>query len=216
MRSSLAGDSIRGMEISVKMRVLAAAILSLGIFAPAILYAGTMDNKGSAFTNSEGQKVTCSAGFDATRYTPATDVFAIIGSSNKTVRITSIVVTGTATANSPADVLLVKRSTANSGGTPTEITPTNYDSSDPACTASVVKYAAAPTLGALIGVVRDTKMTLNAPGAAAMYPLVWDFGTRNQRALVLRGANELAALNWQGAATPAGMDLSVTIEWTEE
>src|SRR6267143_1654293 len=48
--------------------------------------------------------------------TLATDIFTITGSATKTIRISHIEITATATLNGGATFLLVKRSTANSGG----------------------------------------------------------------------------------------------------
>ena len=74
------------------------------------------------FSPVDGGKATCSAAkIGLVPASSATDVFTITGSATKTVRVTRIEITATTTAATPAalDVLLLKRSTANSGGTST-------------------------------------------------------------------------------------------------
>jgi hypothetical protein len=168
---------------------------------------------------SVGTLTAYSAGFDITGYALATDVFAIKGSATKTVKIWLIAINGQATGNDQIDLILVKRSTANSGGTPTTISAVPMDSANPAATAALVKYGAAPTLGTIVpGEVRDTQLSLPSVGLLAFSSstVIWEFGTRGGQPLTLNGANEVLALNFQGVSPPAGMNLSVTIEWTEE
>lgn len=163
-------------------------------------------------------KATYSAAFDVTGYATPTDLWAIGGSASKTIKINRISVNGQATTSTQVDLLLVKRSTANTGGTPTSITLVPMDSADAAASATVVSYAAAPVLGTLVGSVRDSQATLPPPTSStpSLTYLLWDFGTRNDKPLILHGTAEMVALNFQGAALPAGMKLSIDIEWTEE
>jgi hypothetical protein len=71
----------------------------------------------------EGTRATFSVG--AAGITPAataTDILTLYGSGTKTVRVSRIKISGTATSGATADILLVRRSTANSGGTATNPT----------------------------------------------------------------------------------------------
>lgn len=157
-----------------------------------------------------------SAGFDIDGYATPTDLFAIIGSATKTVKISKISLTGQASSQAQIDVVLLKRSTANSGGSPTSITAVAHDSADSAASASVVTYGTAPTLGTLVGSLRDTQLTL--PGSTFSFAtsrVEWDFQKSGSKPIVLRGVNELLTLNLQGAALPSGMHLSCDIEWIE-
>lgn len=145
----------------------------------------------------------------------ATDVFAITGSAAKLVRVTRIEVSGTQTTAGIVSVLVTKRSTANSGGTSTAPAMVPHDSLNAAAVASVLLYSANPTIGTTVGVVRSDKLLLPAPaGTSQAPPLVFDFGTRNGQAMVLR-VNQVLAVSFNGA-TVAGGSLNFNVEWTEE
>lgn len=93
---------------------------------------------GVASINTEGTKTTYSVGI--TGFTPAataTDFFNIIGSATKTVRVTRIAISGMATSGASIAISLVKRSAANTSGTPTTPTPVPHDANDAAATAVV-------------------------------------------------------------------------------
>jgi hypothetical protein len=126
-------------------------------------------------------------------------------------------VSGRATAANQLDVQLVKRSSADSGGTPTALTAVSHDSNDGAATAAVSSFAAAPTAGTLLGAVRAQQINLSAAGSGgAAVPVEFDFGTVNDKAIVLNSASEALYLNLNGAALPAGTVLNVFVEWSEE
>lgn len=148
--------------------------------------------------------------------TGPTDWFTITGSATKTVRVTNIVVCGTATAASTIDLVLTKHSTADTGGTTgTAPTAVPLDSNDAAVTAAAAIYTANPTVGTLVGTAIDTvKLNLGAAGAAGCVSL--DYGVRNAQALVLRGVAQQVAVNLAGATMPAGISLDVRVELTEE
>lgn len=196
-------------------KLLLAALLAL---TPAFASAQVTTKQGAAVVDGTSLRTTCYAAFDVAGYTTPTDLWALTGSATTTVRLVSVELSGTATASTSSDVILVKRSSANSGGTPTSITPVQSDSADAPCTATVVKYGAAPTTGTLVAELKGAQITM--PPAASSTPaltyLSWLFGTPNSKPAVLRGVNEVAALNFQGAALPAGMRISVSIVWTEE
>lgn len=165
--------------------------------------------------NSEGTKTTYSAatgGF--TPATTATDFLTIVGSSTKTIRVTRISIWGFATSAISEEILLIVRTTANTSGTASQPTIAQHDQNDTAPTAVVNLYSANPTLGSSGGVLRQAKLNCGATGAAGQ--LVWDFGLRNAKAIVLRGVAQCLALNYNGAAVPSGMKLSIEVEWTEE
>ena len=86
----------------------------------------------------------------------ATDIFTIIGSATKTIRISRIQFSGRATAAAACDVSIVKRSTADTGGTPGTVpTIVPLDSTDAAATAVCATYTAVPTLGTAVGAIRS-------------------------------------------------------------
>src|SRR6266550_8344389 len=93
-----------------------------------------------AITTVDGAKSTYSAAkVGLVPGSSATDFFTLTGSATKTVRITRITITATTTSATPValDILLLKRSTANTGGTSTgSPTAVPHDSANPAATAT--------------------------------------------------------------------------------
>jgi len=183
---------------------------------------GTLDQQRSAIgttgipaVNSEGSKATYSVGVIA--FTPVatpTDFFTLVGSATKIVRLLRISISGIATAAISVDVQLIKRTTANSGGTSAQPAIGQHDSNDSAPTAVVNTYSVNPTTGTGGGTFRAGKLNLGATGAAGQ--LVWDFTTRNGKGLVLRGIAQAYVLNWGGAAVPSGTLLDIDCEFSEE
>lgn len=155
---------------------------------------------------------------DVTPVATATDVVVLSGSASKVIRVTKVSIVGTATAASIYDHYVIKRTTANTAGTSTTPTAAQSDSSDPAQSATLRLYTANPSaLGTGVS-VEANKTYLAAgstPGAAAL-PVVYTFGTRNEKAVVLRGTSESLAINFGGQAVPAGASLYLSIEWTED
>ena len=154
---------------------------------------------------------------DVTPVATATDVVVLSGSVNKVIRVTKVSIVGTATAASIYDHYIIKRTTANTGGTSTTKTAAQSDSTDAAQSATLSLYTANPTLGTGV-TVEGNKTYLAAgatPGAAAL-PYVYTFGTRNDKAIVLRGTAESLAINFGGQAVPSGANLYLSIEWTED
>lgn len=144
----------------------------------------------------------------------ATDLVTIYGSSTKTINILNIWVTGVQTTAGQAQFVLVKRSTANAGGTSTAPVKVVYDSLDAAATAVILAYTANPTtLGTSIGNVKADRIFL--PGAASASDaqgLLWSFV--NGKQMILRGAAQGIGINLNGV-TIAGGSINVNIEWTE-
>lgn len=171
---------------------------------------------GIASVNTEGIKDTYSVATSG--FTPAataTDFFSIVGSGTKTVRILRITISGNATAAISEDILLIKRSTASTGGTPAALTVGLHDSNGNAVTATVNTWTANPgSLGTTAGTFRAKRMNLGATGAAG--EAIWDFTTRNGRGIVLRGIAQSLNLNYNGAAVPGGMTLNIDVEFSEE
>jgi hypothetical protein len=165
--------------------------------------------------NIEGTKATYSTiSLDFTPAATATDIWSLIGSATKTVRLLRLAVTGLATAAATVDLRLLFYSAANTGGTATQPVLVSHDSNNAAATAVVNLYSANPTLGTLVGGFRARKLNLGAAGAAGM--VVWDFSTNNDQAFVLRGVAQQISLNWNGQAVPSGTSLDIEAEFTEE
>ena len=146
--------------------------------------------------------------------TLATDIFTITGSATKTIRINRITLSGTQTTASVANIILTKRSTANTAGTSAAQTAVPHNSTNPAATATVLAYTANPTLGTFVGNLVTKKLFISTTtGTPDEFKV--EFGTRNSQAIVLNGTSQVIAINL-GGVTLAGASLNITIEWTEE
>lgn len=173
-------------------------------------------------TSSPGDNTRSTYSASASGFVPAasaTDIFCIKGSATKTVKITSIAVSGTTTAGSgfSASTTLVKRSTIDTGGTSVTDTAVPHDSGDMAATAVVTHYTANPTLGNAVGNLRAHRLSIGtAGGAGNVGPLnQWDFGVRASKPIILRGVSEQLCINL-GGITITGPIFSASVEWVEE
>ncbi len=208
----------------------AAAITSPWFFALAdpvtrvwttVLPGGLDPTRGAVVVNTEGLKYTYTAVVSGINPAgSATDFVALTGAPTKTVRVTRVEIVGAAGALAQAELLLIKRSSANSAGTPTAITAVvAHDSGNPAPQAVLSSYAANPTLGTAVGTLRQAKYQLvstTAVAGGAPTPLVWDFGQRNEQCPVLRGVAQQLCLNQNAGATTTLQLYDVAFTWTEE
>lgn len=144
----------------------------------------------------------------------ATDVFTITGNASKVVRVTRVTVTASQTTSGQVNLILLKRSTANTAGTSTSPTIVPHDSLNAASTSVIRAYTANPTAGTLVGNLKTRKVFIGATTGNSD-ECIWDFGTRPAQALVLRGVNESIAINLNGVTVTAG-SFNIAIEWTEE
>lgn len=154
----------------------------------------------------------------ATVFTPAataaTDIFTLTGSATKTCDVTHIQISCTATAAVASDVILLKRSTADTAGTSSPVTAVPLDSNSAAGTCTVLAYTANPTTGSLVGNVSIDKSAIST-ATGAPQALIDDFGIRQTQPLILRGVAQVAAVNLNGA-TLAGLSCDIEVEWTEQ
>jgi hypothetical protein len=177
----------------------------------------TFDSASALYVDFESQKDTYSAAILQTIAANPTDVFTIIGSGTKLIRIHRIAISGTNTANTNAFVSIAKRSTADSGGTSTVVASVPVDSTQAAGTAVVRSYSANPTLGTLVGLVRTDILFLPTLASSnSAIDLVQIFGVTNTKSLVLRGTSESVVVNLGGATLGGTTVLGLDITWTEE
>lgn len=149
----------------------------------------------------------------------ATDIFTITGSASKTIKIRKVHIDGTTTAGSGKSVnfSLIKRSSADSGGTSTTMTNVPFDSNNAAATATVRAYTANPTLGTTVGAVVTDRLdipTVGASGRGADNP-IWQFGIEDGQNVVLRGTTQQLCANL-GGATITNPVFACFVEWSEE
>jgi len=179
----------------------------------------TMADPALVVTQSPNKSQTYSLGIPA--FTPPatpTDLFTIIGSATKTVRVLSINLLAVQTASGMNEFRLIKRSAANTGGTSTTPTPVPNDSNNNAATAVVRVYSVnAAALGAAVGNMQVVKLPCPVPASAVVSPYDFDLLSLTQgQGVVLRGVAQTLAINFNGVALPAGLSVTATIVWTEE
>jgi hypothetical protein len=144
----------------------------------------------------------------------ATDIFTLTGSATKTVKIQNIYISATQTTASNANIAFIKRSTANTAGTSTLPTVIPMDSTNAAGTAVVRAYTANPTLGTTVGTIYARKLfvsTTTTIGSELQWMTAQD---TNTQPIVLRGANEVLAINLN-STTLSGNSFNISIIWTE-
>jgi len=157
---------------------------------------------------------------DYAPYATPTDIFVLIGSATKTIRITEIRISGSATAAAQLDLYVYKRTADNTAGTRASVAANicQYDSLDDAATAVPYTYSVIPTVlgaGKLIrGVIRHYFSALATATAKTEYNL--SFLNNKSKSIILRGVTEALAINLGGAAVPAGLQLYINVEWVEE
>ena len=187
-----AGTGISGAGVQ---RVTLATDIPLPTAAPSTTYSASIVGLATALT--------------------ATDIFTITGSATRTVRVTRFMVNGVQTTAAQVNVLIIKRSTANTAGTSTAPTRVAYDSTNAAATATVLAYTANPTLGTAVGTASASRAFI--PGAATASDaqgLEIVSGDVGQQSMTLRGIAEVLAVNLN-ATTVTGAAINVTVEWTE-
>jgi hypothetical protein len=148
----------------------------------------------------------------------ATDVLGVVGSGTKTVKIHKITISGTQTTAGNNKWFLIKRSTANTGSTPSAVTAVPLDSTNSAATATVQAYTTTnPTTGTPVGTIASPVVVAPAPATStgqASFVLFDDKVTGQP--IVLRGIAQELDINFAGAAIPTGLSPNFDIVTTEE
>lgn len=164
------------------------------------------DNKEAAYCGSTGVFTTA---------TSATDIFNFKGSSTKTVYIRKIVwKQANFSVNGSHDVYLIKRSTANSGGTSVSLTAVPLDSGFASATASGVHYTANPSVGTSLGKLAHVYCQIYTQSVNQVYTTLFD-STKGGSPIVLRGTSESISVNYNGVTDAIGTSAVVDIEWSE-
>lgn len=172
-----------------------------------------------AYDNST-MKPTYSASADITLAAMATDVCTLTGSATRNVRVRRVLLTGTANAVSNNITAIVKRSSANSGGTATTPTVVPYDSvrslgGAQAATAVLRAYTVNPTLGTAVGNAAEALINFGDATTGPVQGITeFKFGELGSP-IVLRGTAQVMSVH-MGSQTITSGRLVCTIEWTEE
>lgn len=149
----------------------------------------------------------------------ATDVWSITGGNANVSRILRLRISAIATAAQQLVVLMVKRSTPNTGGTATVPGAVALDSVETATAKSAVAAytanpaalgTATPPTGGVLAALNLQVGTAAAPGQE----LVVDYTSVDAFQPVLRSALESLAVNLNGV-TAAGLVMNISATWCE-
>lgn len=160
----------------------------------------------------------------AGNYTPVaapTDSILIEGSATRTLRIKRIALGGLATTAGSMPVTLVRRTTQYTtvGSAVFNIvgSPGRHDPNDANATGVVATVGTAniTSLGTPAGNLGQGRLWLPLV-TAQPFPLVFDFATRQDKALILRGIVDFLYINFGGAAVPSGGSIDYEIEIEED
>lgn len=151
----------------------------------------------------------------------ATDVACITGSATSVVRVLAVRVSGTAGTLVSLPVVLVKRATADTGGTPATSTalpvPYRMDSTDAAPTAITIAYTANPTINdSSPGLLDANIVTLNVTTAAGGTGIQFSYLTHiYNEPPMLRSAAQQVCVNLNAVSVSSGL-LAISFIWTEQ
>lgn len=209
-------------------KLLLASLLALGLFAPIAAQAQCVSAGGVNSVPTVGQNCL----FESTINTyvatsiglvpasAATDIACITGGAGKVVRVLSVRVSGSTGTAISTLVVIVKRASINTGGTPATGTalpvPYRMDATDLAPVATTTAYTANPTIvdtspGLIDAGTASFALTTTAGGA----PLQFNWLTHiYNEPPTLRAATQQVCVNLNGATIATGL-LSVSFLWTE-
>lgn len=154
-------------------------------------------------------------------YATPTDLFCLWGSATKIVKVAQSLMYIQSSAAALQTIMFIRRSTVNTGGTPTNPTVVKLDSTNPAPTATFTQYGAAPTLGTTVGTFA---VNVFASATLTTAPVVQQFSTfviqgnrqTDNQGFILRGVNEGVCWNYAGVALTAGWVSNFVVSWSEE
>lgn len=152
-------------------------------------------------------------------YTTPTDLFCINGSASKTVQVLQINLQINTTSAAVQNLYFIKRSTADTGGTPTSLTAIPTDSSDAGVSGSVTTYGSAPSTGSAVGTYNvQIASSAAAAAAPAAFQDVFTSTSNNvapnvspNEPITLHGTAEGVCVNYNGAALTAGFTAQLKI-----
>ena len=203
-------NSVAGAANQVKIAALNAAV-AVG--------AGLIPNQAMPVTYTPTPPAVVGAPIyraSTTVFTPGAtpqDVCTLRGSATKTLLVSRVILSTQQTTAGRNVWHIVKRSTANTGGTSAAMTMVPLDSAAVAATATALTYTANPTAGTLVGRIEVRHVASPAPATATLGNVasVVDFAAP----VMLRGASQVLGWNFNGVVLPAGLSITCTFEWSE-
>lgn len=137
------------------------------------------------------------------------DIITISGSASKLIKIRRIILSANATLTALTDILLIRRPSLPTGGSPQNVTAAPFDTNNSA-SATIKQFTVNPISAA--GTLIHQQRLLAIAASALIKP---DTTIEFTQGIALRGASDILAINLNGV-TIAGFALIATIEWTEE
>ena len=146
--------------------------------------------------------------------TTPTELACLTGYTGSTIRVKRFIVTAYSSTAGSMDLVLLKRTTATTGGTSSAPTIAKYDSTQGAPVGVFTVYSANPTVGTGVA-LRDELLNFGLAGAAGKTS--FDFATANDKPLLLKATTESACINLAGVALPGttGARVAIEVEWQE-
>lgn len=148
-----------------------------------------------------------------------TDIYTISGNATTNVYVTGMGFTTIQTTEGINGWALVKRSTANVGGTSTFAADVPFNSKGPDSQALVTAYTANPTTGTGVGNIWsgyvDSPDLVPTETGDSFAGINLNFLDLYGAPIALFSANELIALNFNGNAKPAGLQVLAWFSWYE-
>ncbi len=143
-----------------------------------------------------------------------TDIATLTGNGTTVTYVTSVTVSCTQATAGIADIRLVKRSTADSGGTAAAMTVVPLDSNSSAANSTANFYTANPTVGTLVGIIDQQKFGIMAAATASPNDqYIWI--PRMGQTITLRGTSQQLGISLNGQ-TLSGSACSATLAWIEK
>jgi hypothetical protein len=144
------------------------------------------------------------------------DLVVLSGSATRLIRLKSVILSGAATTATNIGVYVFKRTGGYTGGTPTAITPTAADTTDPTSTASLFHYATAGATAGAGTMLDGCRLNLAPAANGSIDRPMLQYTWQNDKAPNLRGTTQYLAVGLNGVTMPAGGRLDVSLTWTEE
>lgn len=183
---------------------------------------GDSHSNPALMVSSDGSKATYQ--YSVSAFTPQatpTAMVVIQGSATKTLRIKKIRVAGVATAQGNMKIQLTRWSTAGTLGSAalTALTAVKHDLNDAAATGVVstvgtANYTTEGT-GSTLPMLCD-RIFMGVVATGIITPNEFNFATRNDKALILRGTADIITISGVGSAVPSGGVLDISIEIEED
>lgn len=143
----------------------------------------------------------------------ATDIAVLPGNATNTVIVSRVSMSCIQTTAGIIDVQLIKRSTADSGGTSGAMTVVPLDSGNAAGVSAPLTYTANPTLGTTVGSIDTQKIGVMAAATATPND-VYIWTPAPGQSVVLRGTAQQLAINLNGV-TVSGSSCDINFQWVE-